>query len=31
LNAFVIEGGAIAVGDPVSLVRSRACTDRSSI
>jgi hypothetical protein len=31
LNAFVIAPGEIAVGDPVSLVSSRACTDRSSL
>jgi len=27
LNCFVIEGGEIAVGDAVTLVRGRACTD----
>jgi len=29
LNCFVIEGGAIAVGDEVQLVRGRACTEAS--
>jgi uncharacterized protein YcbX len=29
LNCFVIEGGEIAVGDEVQLVRGRACTDSS--
>jgi hypothetical protein len=29
LNCFVIEGGEIAVGDEVLLVRGRACTEAS--
>jgi uncharacterized protein len=30
LNCFVIQGGEIAVGDPVRLVRGRACADASA-
>jgi uncharacterized protein len=30
LNCFVIEGGEIAVGDEVDLVRGRACTESAS-
>ncbi|MGB8328046.1 MAG: hypothetical protein WCE48_10760 [Steroidobacteraceae bacterium] len=30
LNCFVIEGGAIAVGDEVRLVRSRACAESAA-
>jgi len=30
LNCFVIEGGEIAVGDEVKLVRGRACAERRS-
>ena len=29
LNCFVIQGGEIAVGDDVQLVRGRACTEAS--
>lgn len=30
LNCFTIEGGTLAVGDPVELVRGRACTDAAA-
>ncbi len=30
LNCFVIEGGAVAVGDEVQLVRGRACTESAA-
>ena len=31
LNCFVIEGGEIAVGDEVQLVRGRACTESAAL
>jgi len=31
LNCFVIEGGEIVVGDPVQLVRGRACSESAAI
>jgi len=30
LNCFVIEGGEIAIGDEVQLVRGRACADSAA-
>jgi len=30
LNCFVIEGGEIAVGDEVQVVRGRACTESAA-
>ena len=31
LNCFVIEGGEVAVGDEVQLVRGRACSEPASL